>query len=60
MKNRLTRFRALLMEEDAATIVEYAVMLALVVIVCMGVITVLGGKVNTIFTAVDQGVPGGS
>jgi len=38
-----------LQEEDGPTAVEYAVMLALIVIVCIGAITSIGTKANTQF-----------
>lgn len=40
--------------EDGPTAVEYAVMLALIIVVCIGAITVLGQNANTTFTTVGQ------
>ena len=48
-----------LKKEDGPTAVEYAVMLALIIVVCIGAITTLGGNANTTFTSVG-GVVGGS
>ena len=45
--------------EDGPTDVEYAVMLALIIVVCIGAITTLGGNANTTFTSVGS-VVGGS
>ena len=45
--------------EDGPTAVEYAVMLALIIVVCIGAITTLGGNANTTFTSVGS-VMGGS
>jgi len=45
--------------EDGPTAVEYAVMLALIIVVCIGAITTLGGNANTTFTSVGS-VVGGS
>ncbi len=42
--------RRLLKDEDGPTAVEYAVMLALIVIVCLGAISTLGTNANTTFT----------
>ena len=39
--------------EDGPTAVEYAVMLALIVIVCISAITVLGSNANSTFGGVD-------
>jgi pilus assembly protein Flp/PilA len=41
-----------LKREDGPTAVEYAVMLALIIVVCIGAITVLGKNANNTFTAV--------
>jgi len=49
-----------LKSEDGPTATEYAVMLALIIIVAMAGITLLGTKVNTIFTNVEGGLPDGS
>jgi pilus assembly protein Flp/PilA len=38
--------------EDGPTAVEYAVMLALIIVVCIGAITTLGQNANTTFTDV--------
>jgi pilus assembly protein Flp/PilA len=38
--------------EDGPTAVEYAVMLALIVVVCLGAITTLGQNANATFTNV--------
>ena len=53
-------FLRLLREEEGPTAVEYAVMLALIIIVALAAITLLGAKVNTIFTNVEGGLPDGS
>jgi pilus assembly protein Flp/PilA len=46
--------------EDGPTATEYAVMLALIIIVCLGAITGIGQTVAGIFTNVDAGLPTGS
>ena len=38
--------------EDGPTAVEYAVMLALIIVVCIGAITAVGNKANNTFTTV--------
>ena len=40
--------------EDGATMVEYALMVALIAVVCIGVVTTLGGRVSTKFNAASQ------
>ena len=43
---------AFLKREDGPTAVEYAVMLALIVVVCLAAITTLGKNANTVFNNV--------
>jgi pilus assembly protein Flp/PilA len=42
--------------EDGPTAVEYAVMLALIIVVCIGTITTLGGNANATFNSVGGAV----
>ena len=49
-----------LKNEDGPTAVEYAVMLALIIVVCIGTITALGQQTNTTFTTVKNAMPTGS
>ncbi len=45
-----------LKKEDGPTAVEYAVMLALIVVVCIAAITALGTNANSTFSAVGSTV----
>jgi pilus assembly protein Flp/PilA len=45
-----------LTNEDGPTAVEYAVMLALIIVVCIGAITTLGGNANQTFTSVGNAI----
>jgi pilus assembly protein Flp/PilA len=48
-------------KEDGPTAVEYAVMLALIIVVCIAAITTLGSNANTTFSNVaDHATPSGS
>jgi pilus assembly protein Flp/PilA len=49
-----------LKREDGPTAVDYAVMLALIIVVCIGAITTLGTKANTTFTSVGTSIGGTS
>ncbi len=42
--------------DDGPTAVEYAVMLALIIVVCIGAITTLGSNTNQTFTSVGSAV----
>jgi pilus assembly protein Flp/PilA len=55
LKSKIRRF---LVSEDGPTAVEYAVMLALIVIVCLTAIQQLGTQANTTFTDVKNGIAG--
>jgi pilus assembly protein Flp/PilA len=46
--------------EDGPTAVEYAVMLALIVVVCIGAITTLGSNAKATFTGVGTAIAGAS
>jgi pilus assembly protein Flp/PilA len=43
-------------KEDGPTAVEYAVMLALIIVVCIAAITTLGSNANFTFTSVGNAV----
>jgi len=45
-----------LRREDGPTAVEYAVMLALIVVVCLGSIAVLGRNSNNTYTSIGKTV----
>ena len=45
-----------LKREDGPTAVEYAVMLALIIVVCIGAITALGSNANKTFTTVGTAI----
>ena len=49
LKNKVVNF---LKREDGPTAVEYAVMLALIIVVCVGAITTLGQNANGTFSNV--------
>jgi pilus assembly protein Flp/PilA len=54
----LKRIRHFVVSEDGPTAVEYAVMLALIVVVCIGIVTSLGQSASTTFSKVNDAVKG--
>ena len=55
MLSRLTQSAVnFLKAEDGPTAVEYAVMLALIIVVCIAAITTLGQNANSTFTSVGN------
>lgn len=55
----LTWIKSLWCDEEGATMVEYALMLALIAIVAILVVTALGTKVATTFDDAQQQLPAG-
>ena len=53
MRNFADRIKKFLVSEDGPTAVEYAGMLALIVVVCLTAIQAIGNNANTTFTQVS-------
>ena len=51
-----TRLVEFLKREDGPTAVEYAVMLALIIVVCISAIATLGSNANTTFSSVGSAI----
>ena len=60
MRQWLTSAQRFLWSEDGPTAVEYAVMLALIVVVCITAITALGSNANRVFSNVSLNAAVGS
>jgi len=60
MKNLALKVQRFLVSEDGPTAVEYAVMLALIVIVCLAAIGSIGTNAKTTFTNVANSLGSGS
>ena len=60
MKLLAKKVHRFLVSEDGPTAVEYAVMLALIVIVCLTAIGTIGTNANTTFTNVASKLGGGT
>jgi pilus assembly protein Flp/PilA len=58
MKRTLRTFVEFMKREDGPTAVEYAVMLALIVVVCIAAITAIGSSSNTTFSRAGSAVKG--
>ena len=56
MRKFLQKVGDFLKREDGPTAVEYAVMLALIIVVCIAAITALGGNANQTFSSVSSTV----
>ena len=58
MNGVFSKVRRFLVSEDGPTAVEYAVMLALIVVACIAILQSLGGSVSSTFTSVQSAVSG--
>jgi pilus assembly protein Flp/PilA len=60
MRQLVQDVKQFLVSEDGPTAVEYAVMLALIVVVCLTSISTIGTRANTTFTTVSGKLGGTS
>jgi pilus assembly protein Flp/PilA len=60
MKNFAQNVQRFLVSEDGPTAVEYAVMLALIIIVCLTAIQAIGTNANATFNATAGALPNAS
>ena len=58
MKSLAKKMHRFLVSEDGPTAVEYAVMLALIIIVCLTAITAVGTNASTTFSDVSDELGG--
>ena len=54
MRSLMTRVERFLVSEDGPTAVEYAVMLALILVACIAIVTTLGQSISGTFTTVNE------
>ena len=50
MQGMISRVQRFLISEDGPTAVEYAVMLALILVACITIVTTLGTSISSTFT----------
>ncbi|HWL94152.1 MAG TPA: Flp family type IVb pilin [Phycisphaerae bacterium] len=51
------KINAFLKDEEGATATEYAVMLALIIVVCIAGVSALGEKVSDIYVDIESAMP---
>ena len=56
MKKAVAKVVSFLKAEDGPTAVEYAVMLALIIVVCIAAVTTLGSNANSTFSFVGSAI----
>ena len=54
MRTLLSQAKRFVLEEDGATATEYAVMIALIILVCLSAISAMGEKVSGVFVLTEQ------
>jgi pilus assembly protein Flp/PilA len=54
MRNFIAAAKEFMVAEDGPTAVEYAVMLALIIVVCIATIGTIGQRANSTFTSVSN------
>jgi pilus assembly protein Flp/PilA len=55
MKTMLAKIQRFLQQEDGPTAVEYAIMLALIIMVCVGAIQTIGSQTSAAFMSAANG-----
>ena len=56
MKHTLSKFGKVLADEQGQDIAEYAVMLAVILVIVVGTIRLIGSNANTVFSQVASSV----
>jgi pilus assembly protein Flp/PilA len=56
MRSLTKKFVEFMKKEDGPTAVEYAVMLALIIVVCIAAVTTLGSNANSTFSFVGSAI----
>jgi len=54
----MERIKRLFKDEEGATMIEYALMVALIAVACVFAVTTLSGKVQQTFTTAAGNMPG--
>jgi len=57
MSNFINRVKGFIRDEEGATATEYAVMLALIIVIALGAISALGDKVSQTFADIEANMP---
>jgi Flp pilus assembly pilin Flp len=54
----ISTFRQLWFDEDGQDVAEYAVMLAVILVIVIGTVRLIGGNANNIFSQVGSAISG--
>jgi pilus assembly protein Flp/PilA len=53
----ITRLRTLVRDDSGQDLIEYAMLVALIALFCVGAVTAAGGKVAAVFNAIVAAIP---
>ena len=53
----ITRLRTLLRQDSGQDLIEYAMLVALIALFCVGAVTAAGGQVQAVFNAIVGAIP---
>jgi pilus assembly protein Flp/PilA len=56
----INRLRALVKNEEGQDLLEYALLIALIALVCVGAVALAGSKVSEVFTNIAGQIPAGT
>ncbi len=56
MKSKVAKVQRFLVSEDGPTAVEYAVMLALIIVACVAIVKNLGTSISNTFSSVSSSI----
>jgi pilus assembly protein Flp/PilA len=55
----VNRLRALVRKDEGQDLLEYALLIALIALVCVGAVALAGSSVSTVFTNIAGAIPAG-
>lgn len=58
--NLINRLRAFVVNEEGQDLLEYALLIALIALVCVGAVALAGSRVSTVFTNIAGAIPAGT
>ena len=58
--NLMNRFRAFVVNEEGQDLLEYALLIALIALVCVGAVALAGTRVSTVFNNIAGAIPAGT
>jgi pilus assembly protein Flp/PilA len=57
MMSMIIRMRTILRNEEGQDLIEYAMLVALIALFCVGAVTLAGGSVRDLFNSVGAAIP---